>query len=87
MQLFKLSPKYSVVCRAESTRSGFRHLATLLAYGQDLEEAKRCYQNRTWESYGYQSVLNKLVNNSTCLTDKEKKRFQKRIKFQNFCKS
>jgi len=87
MQLFKLGRNTVAVCRSESTRSGFRHLATLLRNGHEIGNAKACYQNRTWEAYGFQSVLSGLMDTSKeNLTSREYKRYSKRIEEQNFIK-
>ena len=73
MRIFKITKDIEVVCESESTRSGFRHLATLMRNGIEQEKAKCCYQNRTWERYQFQCVLNKLVEKSTNLSEEEKK--------------
>jgi hypothetical protein len=76
MKTFKITKDIEVVCQSESTRSGFRHLATLLKKGIEEETAKCCYLNRTWERYEFQSVLNKIVNKAfknKILSEKEKK--------------
>jgi len=61
MRIFKITKDIEVVCRSESTRSGFRHLATLLRDGVEQQDGKCCYLNRTWERYEFQSVLNEVV--------------------------
>lgn len=44
------------VCHTENTRYGFRHLCKNLDdYGEYT--SKRCYYNRTWERFEYESVL------------------------------
>jgi len=76
MRIFKITKDIEVVCESERTRSGFRHLATLLRNGIEEETAKCCYLNRTWERYEFQSVLNKVVNKAfenKKISDKEKK--------------
>jgi len=62
MRIFKITKEIEVVCRSESTRYGFRHLATLLRDNQEVQDGKCTYQNRTWERYEFQSVLNDVVN-------------------------
>lgn len=65
MQIFTINKRYSVVCRSESTRSGFRHLATLMVNGGDTDITAKCtYLNRTWERYQFESVLQKLLENT-----------------------
>jgi hypothetical protein len=50
----------------------FKHEATLLVDGREVETAKICYQNRTWERYDFESVLYKIVEGSKYLSDEEK---------------
>ena len=57
MQSFKINENVEIVCQYESTRSGFRHLATLLIPGSEVEKTKACYQNRTWERFMFDSVM------------------------------
>ncbi len=79
MRIFGLNKVYSIVCEAQNTRNGFRHVATLMQNGNEVDGTKLCYLNRTWESFTYQSVLEALINKTTWLTDKEKRRFIKKI--------
>ena len=72
MQIFKLDEKTQVVCQSEGTRYGFRHLATLMVNGQEMEKNKCCYYNRTWESWQFQSVVMGLIEKTKFLTEKEK---------------
>ena len=47
-------------CESQSTRYGFRHLADVELYKNHIftsSKAKRCYYNRTWENYTFQSVI------------------------------
>ena len=69
MKIFKITPKIEVVCTSESTRSGFRHLATLFIDGQEHSTDKCTYQNRTWESYDFQSVLHRIITRSDLTTE------------------
>ena len=80
MQTFKINKNIEVVCESQSTRYGFRHLATLVINGRDCEQAKHCYYNRTWESYEFESVLESLAEKTISLTASEKKLFIKKIK-------
>ena len=73
MQLFNIGGDFAIACDWKKTRSGFRHEATLLQNGREVDYAKVCYTNRTWEAYEYQSVMHKLIENTGCLTDEEKK--------------
>jgi hypothetical protein len=74
MRIFQLDEVYSVVCNSESTRSGFRHLATLTRGGYEIGKAKACYQNRTWECYEFETVLLKIVDANFEGADNEKYR-------------
>lgn len=58
MKVFKIG-KYTVVCRSESMRHGFRHIAEVAGLGY---KATRNYINRTWEGYTFESVLKELFN-------------------------
>jgi hypothetical protein len=59
---FKLDNNYSIVAHSEDTRSGFRHIAVLMLNGREVARSKATYQNRTWESFEYQSVAHKLID-------------------------
>ena len=61
MRIFKITEHLEVVCNSESTRYGFRHLATMFKDGAEIQDGKCTYQNRTWERYEFQSVLNDVV--------------------------
>jgi hypothetical protein len=71
--LFKINDKISVVARYEKTRSGFKHVADLYINGNLVDSAKVTYINRTWESYDYETVLKKLIGETSHLSDDEKK--------------
>jgi len=76
MKVFKITKELEVVCTSEKTRSGFRHLATLLRDGNEIQKGKCTYLNRTWESYEFQSVLfnvmEKAVKNKLISEEEEK---------------
>jgi len=57
----------SVECRSESTRSGFRHIAVLFDGYREIDRAKCCYLNRTWERFEFESVLHKLRDKNELL--------------------
>ena len=73
MNSFKITDRIEVVCEWKKTRTAFKHVATLLINGRGIDETKICYQNRTWERYTYESVLEKLINNTTALGSEDKK--------------
>jgi len=82
MRIFTLDKNYSIVCNSESTRSGFRHIAVLHNGGYELARAKTCYYNRTWESFEYESVLNKIIEDN--FSGKEKIKFLEVVKKLNY---
>jgi hypothetical protein len=56
----------------------FKHEAEILSpKGNIIHETKCCYQNRTWESYEYQSVIRKALFG--CFDEKIAKRYMKSI--------
>lgn len=76
MQLIKRNlagKNYTFVCESHSTRNGFKHTCTLFACDSLYPEASATchYLNRTWESWTYQSVCCKVVNQ---IIEREKKR-------------
>jgi len=75
MKSFKVDKIYSVVCESKNTRSGFKHVATLLYNGREIESVKICYLNRTWERYEYESVLNKILTKVGIISDLKIKNF------------
>lgn len=81
MQVFKVNKNIEIVCESQKTRNGFRHLATLIYHGREIQTVKCCYLNRTWERYEFQSVLEKLADESSLL-DREKKLFLTKIENQ-----
>jgi hypothetical protein len=60
MHTIQLDPEHSVITYSEGTRNGFRHVAILMHNGYEQEKASVSYLNRTWESYEFQTVLNRL---------------------------
>ena len=80
MKMFKMNKQFTIVCEWENTRYGFRHMATLLNHGREIETAKACYYNRTWECYEYQSVILNIIEKTKVLTDKEKTSFTKKAR-------
>lgn len=78
MNTFKFGKGFSVVCSFHKTRTGFKHEAEIISpKGYGLLRVKCCYQNRTWESYEYQSVIRKAIN--TYFEPKAAKRYLKAI--------
>jgi hypothetical protein len=82
MQIFKITKSLDVFCDYKNTSYGFKHTATIVRDGyKHGVEAKRCYYNRTWESFEYQSVLETLLDKAKDgLTPYELKRLKSVIK-------
>ena len=81
MKIFNLDGKYNIVCNSESTRTGFRHVATLCKNGFGFAKAKCTYLNRTWEAYQFESVLVKIIEANFTGTEKEK--YLNAVKYEN----
>lgn len=73
MRSFKINENIEIVCEWKKTRMAFKHEASLLIDGIEVDKTKICYQNRTWESYGFQSVMKKLIEKTKALNPEEKK--------------
>ena len=80
MEIFKLNNTYSIVCESRNTRNGFKHVATLMQNGSGIDSTKVCYLNRTGERYTLQTVLLNLIDDTTWLTDKEKRKFKNKVR-------
>ena len=87
MKTFQINKNIEVVCEWQNTRYGFRHLATLLIKGNEVDTAKCCYYNRTWERYEFESVLKKLANKTKVFDDSKKEEFNAFIKNQGVVES
>lgn len=73
MRNFRITDRIEIVCDyAPRVRDGFTHVATLLLDGRQVDSARAHYINRSWESYEFQSVMQKLIDKTTALTPKEK---------------
>lgn len=83
MENFKINDELTVACEWKKTRTAFKHVATLRRGWQALNEVKICYLNRTWESYEFESVLDKLAGDKgtkNLLTAEELETFKDKIK-------
>ena len=81
MRIFNLDNEYNIVCNSQSTRYGFRHLATLHKNGFEIAKAKCLYYNRTWESYEFESVILKIIDEN--FSGQEREKFIAQFKDQN----
>lgn len=79
MKIFTINQELSIVCDWKKTRTAFKHTATLMRNGRDEYDTKICYQNRTWERYEYESILEKL-RDSAPLSAEERELLTERIK-------
>lgn len=75
MKKFQINKEYEVICEHQSTRNGFRHVAILLKNGEEIDRTKVCYQNRTWESFQFETVLHKMISEANILNEQEKKKY------------
>lgn len=81
METFKINKELEVICEWKKTRNGFKHTASLMRNGRNIEEVKCNYLNRTWERYTYESVLQKLLGKTKqLLTPREIAQFEAVIK-------
>ena len=79
MKNFKINKNLEIVCEWKKTRNAFKHVATLLKKGNEIADTKICYVNRTWESFEFESVITKLLDEINILTDNQKKKFLVKI--------
>ena len=78
-KIFKVNENAQIVCDWINTRYGFKHEARLFINGNEMEKAKCCYHNRTWERFEFETVLLKLIEQTDRLTDAEKKQFKESL--------
>jgi len=88
MKTFKIDEKHEIVCTCENTRYGFRHLASLYRTGSSgttflIEKTKECYYNRTWESFEYETVIDKLLHKAKIMPEEQIKMFLERCRKGN----
>ena len=79
MKSFKLNDRMQIVAKYEKTRSGFRHRATLLVDNVEVDEVTVPYLNRTWESYNFESAINKLIDKSPNIAPEMKQKFKDKL--------
>ena len=75
MKTFQINDEAVIVCDWEKTRTAFKHEATLLVKGQEVDKTKICYLNHTWEAYEFESVIKKLLDKTQYLNKAERKTF------------
>ena len=80
MKTFKIGKDLEIVCEWKKTRTAFKHEATLIGNGREINKVKICYLNRTWEAYEFDSVIQKLLDDTKgFFTQKQKDNFFKKI--------
>ena len=52
-----MTDNIKIVCSWQSTRNGFKHVATVFDGNYRVSTATVHYLNRTWESYTYQTAI------------------------------
>jgi len=77
MRVFNPIEGVQIVCERKKTRVAFKHEATLVIHGCTEDKAKVCYENRTWESYEFQSVMQKLVSKTKALSPEQRAAVEK----------
>jgi len=75
MKTFEINDHLQIICEWKKTRTAFKHEATLLKDGLQLDKVKICYLNRTWESFDFESVIQKLLDQTKILTEAETQKF------------
>ena len=79
MTKYKIDKNLEIVCEYKKTRNAFKHEATLLKDGYEIESTKKCYSNRTWERFEFESVIKKLLDKTKIITERRKTNFIERI--------
>ena len=74
MKTFKINNNTEIICEWKKTRVAFKHEATLLKDGVQIDKTKICYQNRTWERYDFESVLRKLLGKTNIVPKEQQKK-------------
>lgn len=78
MKNFTINKNLYIHCEYKKTRNGFKHEATLIQDNyKQIAFTKVCYLNRTWESFEYKSVIQKLLSSLSeeILTKRKAKNF------------
>jgi hypothetical protein len=68
MTHFTVNDSIYFECVRKKTRMAFKHEGYISVRGQ-ITHAKICYQNRTWESFEYESLLQKLADRAKLSAD------------------
>jgi len=73
MKKFNLDKIYNIVCNWKKPQNGYKHIANLYKNGLSVYETEKCYLNRTWESFEYESILKKVIENYFVQNDEKEK--------------
>lgn len=68
MEIKKYTTKYGeymFVNESAWCKSGFKHVSTLFKNDTKIGSAEVHYQNRTWESFKFQTSMSKIINQLT----------------------
>ena len=79
VRVFRINDKMQIYANAEKTRNGFKHTATLIVDGQEVDKSVAHYQNRTWESYEYETAVSNLIEKTSYIPSGEKKEIEKKF--------
>jgi hypothetical protein len=71
--LFEISPTDKIVCAAQKTRNGFRHLVRYMRNGNEIASKSVSYLNRTWEKWDYETAIGGLLDKMD-MSDADKQR-------------
>ena len=81
MKTFRINKDYQIVCEYQKTRNGFKHTAKLKGpYFNTIAETKVCYFNRTWESFEYETVIERILSITDIITKRQKTNFLNKCK-------
>ena len=62
MIIRKINDDVSIACETYSNSRAWGHIARCIYRGQEIEQARARYYNRTWERYQFESVMCGLVD-------------------------
>ena len=85
---FPINDSYQINCYYDRTRYGFRHIAKLMRIKDsagasdytEIDRAKVCYYNRTWESFEYETVISCLLDRAKIMTKEQKAEYMSALR-------
>jgi hypothetical protein len=78
-RVFRIDDKAEIQATSERARDGFRHRVILKVDGVEVDKVTVHYQNRTWESYEYETAIDKLIDKSSYISPDEKEKLKKKF--------